>query len=1213
MKKYLLLLLTLVFAMTSYADKVTEQQARQKAQRFFKDKQIVSKSLTRSMTRSAQPSSIEDFYVFNAENNGGFVIISGDDRTPEVLGYSDTGSLDLNNLPPNLKWWMEEYSKQIKALDTSAQTQRVNNSRAITRTTKTPVEPLITTKWGQGSPYNLMCPEIDDKHCVTGCVATAMAQVMYYHKWPQEPCAAIPEYTAYTRQIEMPALPPTTFKWSAMRDRYWDGEQGESADAVAELMRYCGQAVEMNYNIDESGAFEMPRHLIQYFGYSKNAKYVTMSQYTESQWEDILYKELSEGRPMLYGGANLTSAHDFICDGYDGDGYFHFNWGWNGDANGYYQLSILYRTMYCGYVNAQTAIIGLEPEKGEMARPYVYGYNGGELTQTNYSRSSTSDNFTNITLNGGIYIQYEVDVTQDVIIDYGLGLYRGDQLLSVLNQSTATLNIDKPAVANEMSFSFGGDLGDGTYQIRHIYKYPNSEIWQTCYDAYLNYIVATISGTTMTLRNVISPDMQEADYIVNDVSFDPGIFNDNITMVTVNLTNTGDTNQELIYFWVRSGENSQGYDLICGFIPPGETGNVVFPIDLHEKGEITMCISSKINRENVRWEKVITMPEYQECKLSCTDYSIKNFNNGILKDSKLQVTLTIKNTGDKNFNGPISYILAEYIGDTRVFTNVVRQLQTVTLNKGESTTFDAVIPHLENNTWYQLTLFCGAAGGEVIYFPDCFNLEFFATIHSCSYEGLNYVYGPGAKTANVIAGDYQQLNSVSIPSSISVDGQSYKVTEIAPKAFNNCHFQSVILPEGLECIRSYAFQGCEIKSINYPSSLKHISDYAFYCSSEIKEIALPEGLVSIGPSAFRECRDLEILKFPSTLRSIDYGVISNCNNLKSVYSAMADPIKIAENTFEYIDFSGNTPKQVPPPATITLYVPKGSVSKYQEAAGWNAFARITDKLPYKLTYYVDGEIYKEYIIDEETSITPESEPTKETYQFSGWSEIPETMPNHDVIVTGTFVRHFDVGHVVNVVNYIMSANATAEQVTLYDLNSDNELNIGDIILIVKSILNNGNGGSNPAQTRSDNNVDLSQYTAAQFVLNVDKGVAIKNIQLVSDMANSHQMMYSKLGDNTYYVVVYSLSNQLMKPEKNIIVKVETDDGGLTSFTMNDLIVATINGETESYKGSLSTGIHQVDSEGKPAAIYDLKGHRLDGAKSKKKGLYIINGKKVVVK
>ena len=937
MKKLFLLIITLFISQVSLAGEVTEEQAMQKAQKFFKDKQIKSKNLRRAARAGQQPSDAhEDYYVFNAENNGGFVIISGDDRTEEILGYADSGSLDIDNLPPNLKGWLEGYSKQIDVI-------RQNNYSEKTTTRRSPsahkvaIEPLITTKWGQGNPYNGQCPVVDGKHCVTGCVATAMAQVMYYHKWPQQSCEEIPAYTTATKQIQMNALPPTTFKWDAMKSKYWEGEQGESADAVAELMRYCGQAVEMNYTIDESGAFEMPRHLIQYFGYSKNAKYITMSQYTITQWEDILYKELSEGRPMLYGGANLNSAHEFICDGYDGDGYFHFNWGWNGEANGFYQLSILYRTIWAGYVYGQTAIIGLEPEKGEIAIPYVYGYNGGGVTQTNYSRPSTSDNFTNIILNGGIYIQYEVDVPQDVTLDYGLGLYQGDQLLSVLKQSTATLNLDNKTVANEMSLSFGSNLADGSYQIRHIYKYPNSEIWQTCYDAYLNYIVATISGTTMTLQNAVSPDVQEADYIVNDVSFSPGIHNNNITMVTVNLTNTGNTNQELLNFWAKTSGCPQGYDLICGFIPPGETGNVVFPTDLNEKGEVTLCISSKINYENVRWEKVVTMPEEPECMLTCTDYSIKKFENGILKDSKLQITLTIKNTGDNIFNGVISYILGEDIDDTKIFTEVVRQLQSLTLNAGESTTFDAIIPHLDNNERYQLSLYCN---NSVIYFPDCFSLEFFVATHNYTYEGLNYVYEPGAMTASVIAGDYQQLDAVTIPSTISVDGQSYKVTEIAPKVFNGCNFQSVTLPEGLERIRSYAFQLCRIETINFPSSLKHISDYAFYCSSGIKEIALPEGLVSIGPAAFSDCRDLEVLKLPSTLGSIGGNAISNCNNLKSVYSAMADPIPVPDNAFLYFDFSGDVPKQVPCPAT--LIVPTGCKAAYEAADNWKDFKEIME-------------------------------------------------------------------------------------------------------------------------------------------------------------------------------------------------------------------------------------------------------------------------------
>ncbi len=1213
MKKLLILFFTLAFTSVTYAEKVTEQQALQKAQQFFKDKGIVSANPRRAKKVEQQSDATqEDFYVFNAENNGGFVIISGDDRTEEILGYADSGSLDMDNLPSNLKGWLEGYSKQIDVIRQENYSGQTTARRAPS-TPRAAIEPLIITKWGQDGPYNLMCPEIDGKHCVTGCVATAMAQVMYYHKWPQNACAAIPAYTAGTRQIQMAALPPTTFKWDKMRDRYWEGETGESADAVAELMRYCGQAVTMDYNIDESSSGVVLSTLINYFGYSKNVKRIYMSQHTLSQWEDILYKELSEGRPVLYEGASVSNAHEFICDGYDGNGYYHFNWGWNGMADGFFLPSILYRfQLYGGYVARQAAIIGLEPEKGETVKPYVYGFNDGQLSQTNYSRSSTSDNFTNVSLNGGIYIQYEVDVPQDITLDYGLGLFHCDQLLSVLKQSTATLDLNNKAVANEMDLSFGSNLADGSYQIRHIYKYPNSETWQTCYDAYLNYIVATISGTTMTLRNAINSDAQNADYIVNDVSFSGSIGNLNLTMVTVNLTNIGDTNQELLRIVTRSEGITYDDVLVCGFIAPGETGNIVFPVQWRHKGNFKMFISSSIEcartaLEKVKWEKDISITNSLNHQLKCTDYSIKNFENGLLHDYKLEITLNIENVGDNTFEDFIWYELQEGF-DKGALLFDKQPTPSININKGESKTLNVTIPNLKSNTSYLLYLQYNNASQSTLLFD--FPIEIFVSPNTCVYEGLNYAYEPDAKTATVIAGDYQQLESVTIPSSISVGGQSYMVTEIGPKSFKNSNFLSVCLPEGLASIGSYAFQGCGIKSINIPSSLKYIGDCAFLNSSGIKEIVLPEGFVSIRNNAFNSCRDLEVLRLPSTLKSVGDYVIIDCSNLKSVYSAMADPIKVAENTFEYVDFSGETPKVVAPPAT--LYVPKGSVSKYQEAIGWNVFTRITDKDVYKLIYQVDGAEYKTVYVVEGDPITPESSPeAKDTYQFSGWSEIPETMPDHDVIITGTFERHFDVGHVVNVVNFIMSSNATPEDIALYDMNNDNELNIGDIILIVKNILNNGSATARLAYRRAADRIDFAQNTAAQFELKVDKNASIKDIRLVGSMSQSHQLMCQQKDDNTYAVVVYSLSNQLMKPENGRIVDVEADGGNVM---MQNITVATQTGEMHYYQDyGMPTDIHQLEKDGNSAVIYDLKGNRLNGVPGQRKGVYIINGKKVVVR
>ena len=1010
MKKLLIILLTLTLTSAAFAEKVTKQQALEKAQNFFKGKRL--ESTTKNLARGAekaQPSDTtqEDYYVFNAEDNGGFVIISGDDRTPEVLGYADNGRIDTGNLPPNLKGWLEEYSKQINALGTIENSRTRAHTRTPSTTPKVAIEPLITTKWGQGNPYNNQCPEIDGKHCVTGCVATAMAQVMYYHKWPQEACPTIPQYTTGTRQIEMPALPPTTFNWSAMRDRYWEGEQGESADAVAELMRYCGQAVEMNYNVDESGAFEMPRHLIQYFGYSKNAKFVTMSQYTMSQWEDILYKELSEGRPMLYGGCSLTTAHEFICDGYDGDGYYHFNWGWNGDANGFFLLSSMFNeAIWGGYVSGQTAIIGLEPDNGASTIPYIYGYHGGDLTQTEYLRSSTSENFSNISLTEGAYIQYEVAENQDVTLEYGLGLYKDTQLLSVLDQSSAILSLNSNTVYKQTNVAFGKDLENGIYQIRSIYKFSGDNDWEACADSYINYIVATISANNLTLRKVSEIGTENATYTVNNVNYSCKFGLHRPVVAIVNLTNTGDTNQEMIFFWVKN-ENG-GLSFIasaCGSIEPGKTGDVSFPIhslELYDKDE-QVVITADPNGSRIMWEDTYHFSKGVAQHLICNEYHIDNYSYGVLRDNEFHLTLNLTNSGENIYDDVISYEFQEYVHDGSGYFFVKdRKSIAALINPGETKDVEIVIPHLENNNSYNLYLtYYGeweGGGGYGYSFNELPSyLTFLVANNTIEIDGLNYSYTPSSKTASVIPGDYKKIESLSIPSTITVEGVLYSVTEIAPKTFKECHFQSVSLPKGVMSIGSDAFQSSEIKSISLPSTLKHIGPQAFYFSKGIKELSIPEGVTICG-AAFRECQDLEILRFPSTLISIDNDIILNCKKLKSVYSAMTDPVKVSEYAFIYRDF--NTMMEIPPSAT--LYVPKGSVSKYQEAVGWNVFTRITDKLPYKLTYYVDGEIYKSYMIEENTGITPEEAPTKEGHAFSDWSEIPETMPAHDVTVTGSF-------------------------------------------------------------------------------------------------------------------------------------------------------------------------------------------------------------------
>ena len=373
MNKHLyFLFLFLLFCTPIYAQHVTEEQALQKAQNFMQSKLATATDsknrAPRKLQRLVKAAENDAYYIFNAEDNGGFVIVSGDERTDEILGYSTEGNINLNKMPENMKAWLKGYEEQILAIPANAKAAPAKVP------THPAVEPLITAKWGQGSPYNLQCPteipkgETEPQHCVTGCVATAMAQIMYYWQWPQEYTTAIP---AYMNNKSFPELPPVKFDWSNMKSDYYGLETDASVDAVSTLMRYCGQAVKMNYGINGSDAFCSASPWVNYFNYEEGVSHIYRNQYLDSTWEFLIYAELQACRPVYYAGDSKNGpGHAFVCDGYDGFGKYHFNWGWDGSNNGFFRLSVLSPWPYSEYSRNQDAIIGIQKPNGDR-RPYA--------------------------------------------------------------------------------------------------------------------------------------------------------------------------------------------------------------------------------------------------------------------------------------------------------------------------------------------------------------------------------------------------------------------------------------------------------------------------------------------------------------------------------------------------------------------------------------------------------------------------------------------------------------------------------------------------------------------------------------------------------------------------------------------------------------------------------------------------------------------------
>lgn len=327
-----------------------------------------------SQTETGEPS----VYVFNRGVSSGYVVASADDMAYPVLGYSDNGSFDAGNIAPALAWWLGEYTRQIEyarnnhlPASASASPKAASDREAVA--------PMLKTHWDQGAPYNNQCPIYQTQRTYTGCVATAMAQVMNYWKYPEKGSGSV-SYDASSIQKRLTLdFTKQSFDWENMADTYLPGQYtSEQANAVSYLMKACGYAVKMDYGIDSSGALAMliRNGLVKYFQYDGNARYELRMYYSSDDWEKMIYDNIKNVGPVLYGGDSmLGGGHSFVCDGYDGQGYFHFNWGWAGMSNGYYSLNALNPQALGtgggtggGYNFTQDAVLGIQPPTGEPVK-----------------------------------------------------------------------------------------------------------------------------------------------------------------------------------------------------------------------------------------------------------------------------------------------------------------------------------------------------------------------------------------------------------------------------------------------------------------------------------------------------------------------------------------------------------------------------------------------------------------------------------------------------------------------------------------------------------------------------------------------------------------------------------------------------------------------------------------------------------------------------
>lgn len=337
MKKLSVVLFAALAFLSGSAAQISESQALAVASKYIKAE--AGRKLQRVQGNSRATAA--PYYVFNSGDGEGFVIVSGDDEMTELVGYSATGRFDSSNVPQNMQSWLDGYARYVEQVQSGELTGYKQALKAGTPV----VSPLVKTQWNQDAPFNNLCPA-DRRYegrptSYSGCVATAMAQVMNYWQWPVQGKGTNSYYSEAAGKTLFVNFTKSTYDWANMRENYNGHYTTTEGEAVARLMYDCGVAVLMNYSYEGSGAqdTEVPVALAEHFGYKSQVYY--RNAYSTSGFLALIKNELDNERPVLFSGQGTAGGHEYVVDGYDNNNFLHVNWGWGGLSDGYYDMALM--------------------------------------------------------------------------------------------------------------------------------------------------------------------------------------------------------------------------------------------------------------------------------------------------------------------------------------------------------------------------------------------------------------------------------------------------------------------------------------------------------------------------------------------------------------------------------------------------------------------------------------------------------------------------------------------------------------------------------------------------------------------------------------------------------------------------------------------------------------------------------------------------------
>ena len=748
MKKYLLLITSFVLTGTMMARQLTPDEALVLALGKMNTAQSESTRALAADNNETRASltytemggqDVPLYYVYNIAK-GGFIIASADDRASSLLGYTDSG--DFAGAKQNLSFmaWLKDCSKALSRL--SSMPEQTRSVSAQTRTLTTSVQPLLgEIKWNQGAPYNLLTPlrvgypdaeaEPDTVHAPTGCVTTALAQVMMYHQWP---VTGTGSHTNENDSLQSIDFSQSTYQWSKMLPVYKGSESEESQMAVAQLMNDLGCALDMNYGYFDSGTSDQNilKALGNHFGYDKSMRLVYRYECSSEEWNDLLMTELNEKRPVPFG-AVVTSGggHEFVLDGYDINGLYHVNWGWGGLSDGYFDINVMapHDQGIGGFVGnhtiEQVMVIGVKPDVDEtsVAKPEVV-------------------------MNRHFVFDKETQQWTYQVKNYGLGDFTGEMGIAmespageITKQTTEKYDSIPLVLFQKIEFSFDAPLAPGPGYM--LYPYYCDEVdgemkrMPVIYNGFGTlYSVEEDSVYTWNsdVDEIADINLVSVEVKHNYVGFDPQL---NIT-----LSNSATSLKEYaehisvdIYTKVDGEEKRVCSGYGQGFVMPGETKELIVRCnDVAEafKGKIVegeykyylyLYLGGRYSQiDAASFEMVITTPS----EITYSDFTINKTE--FQPNEELTASMTVANTGGYDmktlafviltkeeeklvdavllnnvdieadssetytFKKAISYTPGEYIGAFFENSHLVQESPIFEFSVGDPTTLDKVEP-----------------------------------------------------------------------------------------------------------------------------------------------------------------------------------------------------------------------------------------------------------------------------------------------------------------------------------------------------------------------------------------------------------------------------------------------------------------------------------------------------------------------------------------